>query len=185
MRNITLIAAVIITAAGWAGAAEEQSEFKFAYVNMEKVATEYVLFTEAAKDAQAKIKAAQDTDTAKLQEYQAIITDLEKKLSGPLAPEAKAQAEKDYQAKVDEALAYRDELMTKYKKIERDTFEPVYKKIYDKIGSYSEKNKYDVVFDYSATLLYADKTYDVTDDVLKELNEEAGVTTPPGGGGGQ
>ncbi len=172
--SLLFLTAVILTAAA-AHAAEEQPKFKFAYVEMEKVADQYILFAEAKKDVETKVKEAQVIDRAKLDEYQATIDALEKKLSGPLAPEAKTQAEEDYKTKVQEALDYRDQLLAKYKTMERAAFEPVYKKVYEKIQSYAEKNDYEVVFDYSATLLFADKENDITDDVVKELNDEAGV----------
>ncbi len=66
--------------------------------------------------------------------------------------------------------------LAKYKRIERDAFEPVYKNVYEKIASYAKKEDYDVVFDYSAILLYADEKYDITEDIVNELNEEAGIS---------
>lgn len=180
MRKITCVivmGAMVLGAAG-ARAAETQTEFKFAYVDMEKVMSEYVLFSEAQKDAEAKIKASREVDKTKMETYQAEIADLEKKLSGPLTPEAKAQTEAAYAAKYQEALDFRESIISKYKQIERDAFEPVYKKVYDKVASYAQRKNYDVVFDYSATLLFAKKDYDISEDVIKELNEEAGVATP-------
>lgn len=156
-------------------AAEEEKEFKFAYVDMEKIIDGYVLFADARKQAETKIREAQLSDRAELEKYQAAIDELENKLAGPLTPEAKTQAEQEYKAKVEEALEFRDGLLSKYKKIERDAFEPVYKKVYEKVKSYADKNGYKVVFDYSATLLYAAPQYDITDKILMELNEEAGV----------
>ena len=177
-----LLGVIAVLAVGFgavgARAADTQVQFKFAYVDMEKVMSEYVLFAEAQKDAEAKIKATRDLDKTKMETYQAEIADLEKKLSGPLAPEAKAQVEAAYSAKVSEALEFRDSAVAKYKQIERDSFEPVYKKVYDKVASYAQRKSYDVVFDYSATLLFAKKDYDISEDIIKELNEEAGVTTP-------
>jgi Skp family chaperone for outer membrane proteins len=166
-------AAVVVPAAF---AADEEPEFKYAYVNMEKLIDEYVLFKEAKEDAEKQIEEARAEDRAKLNEYQTTIDELEGKLAGPLTEEAKAQAMEEYKALVQEALDFRDRALTKYKRIERDTFEPVYKNVYEKIESYAIKNDYDVVFDYSAILLYANEEYDITEDVIMELNEEAGIT---------
>jgi len=168
---VALSAAAITSAAGAAG----NDEFKFAYVDMEEVLDRYVLFADARKQTETKIKEAQVTDRAELEKYQSAIDELESKLAGPLTAEAKAQAEAEYKAKVQEALDFRDGLLTKYKRMEREAFEPVYKKVYEKVKSYAEKNGYDVVFDYSATLLYAEAKYDITDNVITELNDEAGV----------
>jgi Skp family chaperone for outer membrane proteins len=156
-------------------AADEEEQFKYAYVNMEKLVDEYVLFKEAKEDAQKQIEEARVDDRAKLAEYQTTIDELDGKLAGPLTEEAKAAATEEYQAIVQEAIEFRDRVLTKYKRIERDAFEPVYKNVYEKIESYAVKNDYDIVFDYSATLLYANEEFDITEDVIMELNEEAGI----------
>ncbi len=171
-----VLLATAIPAASVAADENGQTEFKFAYVQMEKVLADYVLFGEAKDEARAKIKDEQIVDRQKLNEYQADIDALEKKLAGPLTPEAKAEAEDAYRQGVQEALDFRDSLVTKYKKLEQDTFAPVWEKVYEKVASYAEKNDYDVVFDYSALLLYAGEKYDITEDVITELNEEAGVS---------
>jgi len=157
-------------------AAGEGKEFKYAYVNMEKLIDDYVLFKEAKDDAEKQIEEARVDDRAKLTGYQTTIDELEGKLAGPLTEEAKAAATEEYKVIVQEALDFRNGVLAKYKRIERDAFEPVYKKVYEKIESYAVKNDYEVVFDYSAILLYANEEYDITEDIVKELNEEAGIT---------
>jgi Skp family chaperone for outer membrane proteins len=157
-------------------AAEEEEAFKYAYVNMEKLVDEYVLFREAKAGAEKTIEEAQVDDRAKLNEYQTTIDELETKLAGPLTEEAKAEAMERYKALVQEALEFRNGALAKYKRLERDAFEPVYKNVYEKIESYAIKNDYDVVFDYSAILLYANEKFDITENIVTELNEEAGIT---------
>ena len=173
--------AILMTAAALAVpaasvAAEEEEQFNYAYVNMEKLIDEYVLFKEAKEDAEKQIEEARVDDKAKLAGYQTTIDELEGKLAGPLTEEAKAQATAEYKAVVEEALEFRNAVLAKYKRIERDAFEPVYKNVYEKIESYAVKNDYDIVFDYSAILLYANEEFDITEDVIMELNEEAGIT---------
>ena len=167
-------AALAVSAVPSAG--EEEKEFKYAYVNMEKLIEEYVLFKEAKEGAEKKIEEARVDDRAKLTEYQTTVDGLEGKLAGPLTEEAKAETMETYKAIVQEALDFRNGVLAKYKRIERDAFEPVYKNVYEKIESYSLKNDYEIVFDYSATLLYANEEFDITEDIVTELNEEAGIT---------
>jgi Skp family chaperone for outer membrane proteins len=168
--------AVALAIPAASAAADEGKEFKYAYVNMEKLIDEYVLFKEAKEDAEKQIEEARVDDRAKLAEYQKSIDELESKLAGPLTAEAKAEATQEYQAIVQEALDFRNGVLAKYKRMERDAFEPVYKKVYEKIESYAVKNDYEVVFDYSAILLYANEEYDITEEIITELNEEAGIT---------
>jgi Skp family chaperone for outer membrane proteins len=155
--------------------ADDEEVFKYAYVNMERLIDEYVLFAEAEKEAEAKIEAARVGDADKLAAYQAQVDALEEKLAGPLTPEAKEETMAEYKAVVQEALDFRNGVLANYKKIERDAFETVYKNVYEKIESYAIKNDYEVVFDYSAILLYANEKFDITEDIITELNEEAGI----------
>ncbi len=171
---VTLVAAVALP--GVLAAAEEERPFEYAYVNMERVIDEYVLFKEAKKEAERKIEEARVGDLEKMSEYQDKLAALEEKAEGPLTPEAKAQTKEEYGAIYREALDFRDTLLTKYKRIERDAFEPVYKNVYEKIASYAKKEDYEIIFDYSAILLYADEEYDITEDIVNELNEEAGIS---------
>lgn len=170
----TLVAAVALP--GVLAAAEEERPFEYAYVNMERVIDEYILFKEAKKEAERKIEEARVEDLEKMSEYQQKLVALEEKAEGPLTPEAKAQTKEEYSAIYREALDFRDTLLTKYKRMERDAFEPVYKNVYEKITSYAKKEDYEVIFDYSAILLYADEKYDITEDIVNELNEEAGIS---------
>lgn len=171
---LTLVAALAVPVVLYA--AEEEKVFNYAYVNMERVVDEYVLFKEAREGAKKKIDEARVEDAAKMDEYQEQLKTLEEKLDGPLTPEAKAETVDAYKTTYEEALDFRNSALAKYKRIERDAFEPVYKKVYEKIESYAVKEDYEVVFDYSAILLYADEKRDVTEDVINELNEEAGIS---------
>lgn len=170
----TLVAAVALP--GVLAAAEEERAFEYGYVNMERVIDEYILFKEAKKEAERKIDEARVEDLEKMSEYQEKLVALEEKAEGPLTPEAKAQTKEEYSALYREARDFQNALLAKYKRIERDAFEPVYKNVYEKIASYAKKEDYEVVFDYSAILLYADEKYDITEDIVNELNEEAGIS---------
>lgn len=171
---LTLVAALAAPAALYA--AEEGKVFNYAYVDMERIADEYVLFKEAEEDAKKKIEEARIGDEETMEGYQVKLAALEEKLDGPLTPEAKAETVEAYKATYQEALEFRSSAVTKYKRIERDAFEPVYKNVYEKIESYAIKEDYEIVFDYSAILLYADEKYDITEEIVTELNEEAGIT---------
>lgn len=172
--SLTLVAALAAPVVLYA--AEESKVFNYAYVNMESIADEYVLFKEAQDDAKKKIEEARVEDAAKMEEYQEKLAALEGKLDGPLTPEAKAETADAYKITYEEALDFRSSVVTKYKRIERDAFEPVYKNVYEKIESYAIKEDYEIIFDYSAILLYADEKRDITEEIVIELNEEAGIS---------
>jgi Skp family chaperone for outer membrane proteins len=173
---ISLAVAAALVAPVVLHAEEEKTVFNYAYVNMERIADEYVLFKEAEETAKKKIEEARVDDAAKMEEYQTKLVELEEKLEGPLAPEAKEETMSEYKATYEEALDFRSSALTRYKRIERDEFEPVYKNVYEKIESYAIKEDYEIVFDYSAIILYADEKRDITEEIVTELNEEAGIS---------
>ncbi len=107
---VTLAAAAALP--GLLAAAEEERAFDYAYVNMERLVDEYILFKEAKKEAERKIDEARVEDLEKMSEYQEKLVALEEKAAGPLTPEAKAQTKEEYSALRREALDFRDTLFS-------------------------------------------------------------------------
>jgi outer membrane protein len=155
--------------------AQDDEGLTAAYVNMLWVANEYEGFKEAVADAQNKIAEAQTGDEAKLAEYQTEITELSEKLQGPLTDEAKASAEAEIERIYSEAVAYREQALANYDRIQQETLEPVYKDVYEKIAEIADEEGYDIVFDYELLLFASEDFTDITEQVVTELNEELGV----------
>lgn len=155
--------------------AQDDEGFAAAYVNMLWVANEYEGFKEAVADAQNKIAESQTEDEAKLADYQTKITELSEKLQGPLTDEAKASAETEIERLYSEAVAYREQALANYDRIQQETLEPVYKDVYEKIAEIADEEGYDVVFDYELLLFASEDFTDITERVVTELNEELGA----------
>jgi len=178
MRKFYLIGLIGILLAS--GAFADTTELKVAFVNMEKIASEYEEFADVLKGVEGEIAAAQEEDMAKLNEYTERIQALEMKLSGPLTDEAKAATESEYVQLYNEAMAYQDNAYARYEQIQVLALQDVYKKVYAKISGISQAEQYEAVFD-SAVFAYIDETKidDITDQAIEELNSEYGV--PVGG----
>jgi len=177
---ITLLTAVLISSVS---AFADTTELKMAFINMEKIATEYEEFTDVLKGVEGEIIAAQAEDQAILDVYTQQLTDLETKLSGPLTPEASETAQADYLRIANEAMAFRENAFARYEQMQLEALQDVYKKVYAKITEIAQAEEYEAIFD-SAVFAYIDETKvdDVTDQAIEELNSEYGVST---GGGGQ
>ncbi len=178
MRKFYLIALLGILSAS--GVFADTTELNVAFVNMEKIASEYEEFADVLKGVEGEIAAAQEEDMAKLNEYTERIQALEMKLSGPLTDEAKAATESEYVQLYNEAMAYQENAYARYEQIQVLALQDVYKKVYAKIASISQAEQYEAVFD-SAVFAYIDETKidDISDQAIEELNSEYGV--PVGG----
>ena len=177
MRKFYLITILVFLT--FLSAFAETTELNVAFVNMEKIASEYEEFVDVLKEVEGEIIAAQTEDQAKLDEYTAQLQELETKLSGPLTPEASKQAQSDYMRIANEAMAYRENAFARYENMQVMALQEVYKKVYAKISAIAQAEEYDTVFD-SAVFAYIDETKidDITDQAIEELNSEYGV---PGG----
>jgi Skp family chaperone for outer membrane proteins len=178
MRKFYLIGLIGILLAS--GAFADTTELKVAFVNMEKIASEYEEFADVLKGVEGEIATAQEEDMAKLNEYTERIQALEVKLSGPLTDEAKAATESEYIQLYNEAMAYQENAYARYEQIQVLALQDVYKKVYAKIAGIAQAEQYEGVFD-SAVFAYIDETKidDITDQAIEELNSEYGV--PVGG----
>jgi len=175
VKYIIVAAFVIYISAPLSAFAQDDETFTAAYVNMLQVANEYEGFKEAVAEAENKITEAQAADEAKLAEYQAKITELTEKLQGPLTDEAKTATEAEIEQAYWEAMAYREQALANYEKIQQETLEPVYKDIYEKVAEIAGEENYDVVFDYEMLLFVSEGFTDVTEQVITELNAELTV----------
>jgi Skp family chaperone for outer membrane proteins len=155
--------------------AQDDEAFMAAYVNMLWVANEYEGFKEAVAEAESKIMEAQTEDEPKLTEYQTKINELNEKLQGPLTDEARVSVETEIEQVYWEAMAYREQALANYERIQQETLEPVYKDVYEKIAEIAGEENYDIVFDYELLLFVSEDFADITEQVINELNEELGV----------
>ncbi len=183
MRKLYLITLSTLVLISVTRVFAETTELKVAFVNMEKIASEYEEFVDVFKEVEGEIIAAQAEDQAKLDEYTGQLSELETKLSGPLTPEASEAAQADYLRIANEAMAYRENAFARYEQMQVLALQDVYKKVYAKIAEIAQAEEYEAIFD-SAVFAYIDETKvdDITDQAIEELNSEYGVFT---GGGGE
>lgn len=152
---------------------------KFAYVHSQKVLAEYSEY----RDVQNKLAEIQNQYQAQydqlVQEYQQQIQEIESQ-SLLLSPEKKAEKERLAQQKAIEIEKFKYEKLGPqgeiYKK-QAELGQPVLDKINNVIKQIGESEGYDFVFDGATGLLWAKEEFNITQQVLDELNKNSGGST--------
>ena len=163
---IMVLAAVLMTGSAWA------TEIKLGYLDMQRALNTSEAGKAAKDQLQEKLKKYQDQINSKQADLTKLKNDLEKQ-GMTLNEAARAAKEKDYQQKLkdfqrftkdaEEDLQARD---AEYTKKILETLEKI-------VQDYGKKNSYTMIFDARAAgMLYADKSADMTDEILKALNDE-------------
>jgi outer membrane protein len=170
MKRMLMLGMVLVMMAGQAWAADT----KIGYLDMQQVLNMSEAGKAAKDQLQEKLKKYQDQINLKQADLQKLKNDLEKQ-GMALNESARAAKEKDYQQKLkdfqrftkdaEEDLQARDAEFTK--KI-LETLEKI-------VQEFGKKNGFSMIFDARAAgMLYADKTTDLTADILKSLNAAKG-----------
>lgn len=168
MKRVMMAVLMLVMMSGAVWAADT----RVAYIDMQRALNTSEAGKAAKDQLQEKLKKYQEQINAKQADLQKLKSDLEKQ-GMTLNEVARAAKEKDYQQKLkdfqrftkdaEEDLQARDAEFTK--KI-LETLEKI-------VQEYGKKSGYAMIFDdRGAGLLYADKTVDLTDDILKALNAE-------------
>lgn len=144
--------------------AQDKSE-KMAFINLSKVFDEY-------KKTQKYDKELEEKGQGKIAEREKKVKEI-KDLQDKLSVLSKTEKEKT-ESKIDEkmkGLQQFDSNMQTDLRIERDNMlKEILKEIEKVIKEYAEKNKITLILN-DRILLYGDKTLDVTDDIVKILND--------------
>lgn len=144
----------------------QEQKLKIAYVDLSRVFDEYKKTEKYDKELEEKGK----TKTAEREKKVKDIKDLQDKLS-VLSKDEKEKT----QGKIDEKLKDLQEFDGKMQtdlRIERDNMlKEILKEIEKAIREYAEANSLDLIFN-DRILLYGNKTLDITDGIIKALNEK-------------
>lgn len=147
---------------------------KIVYVNSDTLSEKYEYFQEIRTKLEAKIKKAQSDLQSKGQAFQREIADYQQK--APTMSASDRQATEERLARKQDELGRLDQnASTSIAQDEATEYENVYTRITDYLKKHAEENGYTLVLTYSRgnpTVLYADAKMDITEQVIKGLNEE-------------
>jgi outer membrane protein len=195
MKKLTLIA--LVAALALPGAAFAQGTLKIGTVDMNRAFKEY----NKTKDAEKKINDAKEAAKKEYDDradsYKKALDEINKlnqQLEAPaLSADAKSQKSKERDEKIASIKNMEREInefrQTREKQLQEQAVrmrDGIVKEITDVVMNKVKATNLDLVFDVSGvslngvpTVMYANPTYDFTDDVVKDLNKAATSATKP------
>lgn len=164
MVALSLLSAVCI-----AGAGQAFAETKIAVMNVQKIITlcdagkgAKVRFEARMKDLQGKFKGEQD-------ELVSLQNEIEKK-SSAWSEDKKTEKSREFQKLRRELQAKNEDANFELKQLQEKELQPILKALEGVVSEYGKKKGYTAIFDIKGGVIYFDKTIDVSDALVKELN---------------
>jgi len=154
---------------------------KVAYVNGDSILMHYAEFrkeSEAMEIKQKKAEAELQTKGAALEkEFMAY---QQKAQTGTMTPKEMEAREKYLSARQEALLAERDQMARAIMDETASTNKRLQAVMHEKLNALKEKEGYDFIFSYveGGSILVADPKFDITDQVLKDLNAEGASAVP-------
>jgi len=150
-----------------------QKSGQIVYINSDTLFAKYELFKEVQTRLEEKAKKAQDDLQARSLAFQREIADYQQK--APTMSAADRQSTEDRLArKQDELARHQQNASASFAQDEATENEALYKKITEYLKAHAEEKGYKFVLTYSAGnpyLLYAEPGQEITNEVVKALNE--------------
>lgn len=150
------------------------SSGKIAYVNVDSLQTKYT-FWKTEADALAGEQARVESELQRsAQQLQSDIAAFQQKAQTGALSEAEGKATQQRLGQMQQSLETRRTTLAEQLQAKQIAFsEKLQKNIDEYLAIYNKDNKYDFIMSYtkSGQILYANKALDITEDVLKGLND--------------
>lgn len=151
------------------GAGQVLAETTIAVMNVQRIITQCdagkqakVRFEARMKDLQGKFKGEQD-------ELVALQQEIEKK-SSAWSEEKKSEKARDLQKLRRELQTKTEDANFELKQLQEKELQPILKALEGVVTDFGKKKGYTAIFDIKGGVIYFDKTIDVTEALVKELN---------------
>lgn len=144
------------------------------YVNSDSLLANYEFFQKLQEDLKAKTTELQKQVQNETKSFQGQVQSYQQKAPTMTASE-RQNTEQNLARKQQELQTLQQKATQELMQHEQSANEDLYKKVQDYMKEYAAKNHYKYVLTYSRgdnTVLFADSTLDVTDEVIKGLNEQ-------------
>jgi outer membrane protein len=177
MRSAVLIAVSIVML--MLPLAAHSQTLNIVYVDLQKV----MLESEKGKDARKTLTSHADklkkTLDGKQDEIQKMKDALEKQ-GATITPDARAEKERQYQAKVKDYQRVYNDYQGELQQKDMELTQKVLKEIEDVIRSLGDREKYSLILEKNqAGILFATPTIDITEKVIRLYNDASKSTPPP------
>lgn len=153
---------------------QESSKDKIVYLNSDSLSEKYQYFKDIKSKLENKVKKAQADLQSKSTAFQREVAEYQKNAATMSAADRQATEQK-LARKQDELARLDQTASSSIAKDESEEFNNVYNKITEFLKKHAAENGYKLVLTYSKTnptVLYADPSLEITNEVIKQLNEE-------------
>jgi outer membrane protein len=143
------------------------------YVNSDSLLNKYDYFKDMSKRLQDKSDAAKSDLQSKGQAFQREVADYQK-IQSSLSADQRQSTEQRLQRKNQELQQYQQNAGAELQNLQGTEQAKLYDKVADFAKTYAKEKGYKLVLTYSKanpTVLFGDPSLDVTNDVVKRLNE--------------
>ncbi len=170
---LTIIFAMLLLASV-AQAADDSDPVNIAYVDLQRIQDEWVLFQEFIQEMETEVRNKEAEVQPQLDEYTEQILDLQQKLGTPISEERRVEIEVEIQTLYEEAMRLQESAISVLEAREQQQVSKLVEKIYEAIEKLGEDTEYDYILDQSS-LIYAKEEFDITNDIIDALNTAAGA----------
>jgi outer membrane protein len=153
---------------------QDSNKDKIVYINSDSLSEKYQYFKDIKSKLENKVKKAQADLQSKSTAFQREVAEYQKNAATMSAADRQATEQK-LARKQDELARLDQTASSSIAKDESDEFNNVYNKITEFLKKHATENGYKLVLTYSKTnptVLYADPALEITNEVIKQLNEE-------------
>ncbi|MCW8312949.1 OmpH family outer membrane protein [Sphingobacterium sp. InxBP1] len=153
---------------------QDGNKDKIVYINSDSLSEKYQYFKDIKSKLEGKVKKAQADLQSKSTAFQREVAEYQKNAATMSAADRQATEQK-LARKQDELARLDQTASSSIAKDESDEFNNVYNKITEFLKKHATENGYKLVLTYSKTnptVLYADPSLEITNEVIKQLNEE-------------
>lgn len=154
--------------------AEVTQTDQIVYVNSDSLLSNYAYFKDVREKFEEKAKKAQTDLQSKGTAFQREVAEYQKN-AGTMSAEQRANTEERLARKQDELGKLNQNASASLAEQEAEENEKLYNRVADFLKKHAEEKGYKLVLTYSTanpTVLFADKSLEITQQVIKGLNEE-------------
>ena len=174
LRGLFFVCVALCASSVLALAAPERG--KIATISIQKILGTSKAALEAQKILQAEVDKYQAKFKADEDALTSMKNDIEKKGSA-WSEEVRAEKEREYQKKLRDYGVKTEDAKLEMQQLEKRHMEPILKQLHNIIAEFGKKNGYALILENTMKglsnrtgLLYADDTFDVSDQIQKELD---------------
>jgi outer membrane protein len=150
---------------------------KFAFVDLQRALEE----TEDGKKAKAKLKSDFDRKQKELDEKQEELKKMKEafdKKAQLMKPEALQKEQKELQDRFVELQNIYARLQKDLAQKEQDATRGIFTKLQAVVGKIAEREHFDMVLEKNASVVWGQPSLDITNEVIRTYNSEAGAPSP-------